>query len=45
MSWVAALPDDRRDELMRRVGAIVRADNTPTHLPVHFVLGIAQLAD
>jgi ubiquinone/menaquinone biosynthesis C-methylase UbiE len=43
MSWVAALPDDRRAEVMAQVRALVHADNTPAEMPVHFVLGLTAL--
>lgn len=44
MSWIAALPDDRREETLARAGAIVRAGTTPAELPVHAVIGLASLA-
>jgi len=40
MSWVAALPDDRRAEMLAQIGAIVSAGETPAELPVHVVIGL-----
>jgi SAM-dependent methyltransferase len=40
MSWVAALPDDRRAEMLAQVDAIVSAGETPAELPVHVVIGL-----
>jgi len=42
MSWVAALPDNRRAEMLAQVGAIVSAGETPAELPVHVVIGLAS---
>jgi SAM-dependent methyltransferase len=44
MSWVAAMPEDRRAETLARVGAIVRAGETPAELPVLVVIGLTGLA-
>jgi SAM-dependent methyltransferase len=44
MSWVAALPDDRRAEMLAQVGAIVSAGETPAELPVHVVVGLSTRA-
>lgn len=40
VSWVAALPDDRRTETLAQIGAIVGAGETPLEMPVHVVIGL-----
>jgi len=42
MSWIAALPEDRRTELLTRVGAAVGAGETPAELPVHATIGLTR---
>jgi hypothetical protein len=44
ISWVAALPDDRRAETLARIGAIIGAGEMPAELPVHVVIGLTSLA-
>jgi SAM-dependent methyltransferase len=44
MSWMAALPDDRRDETISRIGELVASGETPAELPVHVVVGFTSLA-
>lgn len=44
ISWVAALPQERREELTARVAAIVQAGATPAELPVRVTIGLASLA-
>jgi SAM-dependent methyltransferase len=44
ISWVAALPEDQRTEKLERVREIVDAGETPAELPVHFFLGLAEVA-
>ena len=44
MSWVAALPAERRTELRAQVDAILSAGETPEELPVHVSIGLAALA-
>ena len=41
VSWVAALPPDRRAEVRAQVDAIVSAGETPEELPVHVTVGLA----
>ncbi len=41
MSWVAALPDDRRDEMLAQIDALVKAGHTPAELSVHVTIGLA----
>jgi hypothetical protein len=43
-SWVAAMPAAERAEMLARARALMSAGHTPQELPVHFVIGIAQLA-
>ncbi len=43
MSWVAALPDDRRAETLARVHEIVMSGDTPPELGLHVVIGLACL--
>jgi SAM-dependent methyltransferase len=40
MSWVAAMPDERRAELIDTVTALVAAGETPTELKVSVVVGL-----
>ncbi len=44
MSWVAALPQVRRTDTLARLGAIIRASETPSELPVHVRVGLTALA-
>jgi SAM-dependent methyltransferase len=44
ISWMAALPEDERDETLAKIGAILRAGETPSELPVHVVIGLTSLA-
>jgi ubiquinone/menaquinone biosynthesis C-methylase UbiE len=43
VSWVAALPQDQRAELLENVEAILAAGETPAELPMHVLIGIATL--
>lgn len=40
ISWIAALPDDRRAELLDEVGAIVAAGETPPEMDVGVLIGV-----
>src|SRR5262249_5384924 len=40
LSWVAALPESRREETLARIGAIVSAGETPRELRLHAVGGL-----
>jgi SAM-dependent methyltransferase len=42
LSWVAALPDDQRAEMLARIDAIVMAGETPAELPVHVMIGLTS---
>jgi ubiquinone/menaquinone biosynthesis C-methylase UbiE len=44
ISWLAAMPEDRRQDTIAQMRAIVSAGETPAELPVHFVIGLAALA-
>ena len=44
VSWVAALPESRREETLARIGAIVNAGEMPAELPLHVVVGLVTLA-
>lgn len=44
MSWVAALDEDARDELLARAEALVRGGETPDELPIHFRIAISAPA-
>jgi SAM-dependent methyltransferase len=44
MSWIAALPDERRRELSERIGELLASGETPSELPVHYSIGLASLA-
>jgi SAM-dependent methyltransferase len=38
ISWMAALPEREREDALARVGALVRAGETPAQLPLHVVV-------
>jgi SAM-dependent methyltransferase len=44
VSWMAAMPERQRSDTIARVRALVEAGETPAQLPVHFVLGLTELA-
>jgi SAM-dependent methyltransferase len=44
MSWMAALPEDRRTETIGRLGELIAAGDTPAELPVHVIVGLTRLA-
>jgi SAM-dependent methyltransferase len=39
-SWIAAMPNGERTELLARVEATIRAGETPSELPFHVALGL-----
>jgi ubiquinone/menaquinone biosynthesis C-methylase UbiE len=43
MSWVAALPEAERAETLARVGAVIRASETPAVMPIHVTVGLTAL--
>jgi len=44
ISWLAAMPEDRLQDTIAQMRAIISAGDTPAELPVHFVIGLAALA-
>jgi SAM-dependent methyltransferase len=44
VSWVAALPQGQRAELLDKIEAILAAGETPAELPVHVLIGLATLS-
>ncbi len=44
ISWVAAMPDDQRAEILTQVAALVSAGETPAELSVHVFIGLTGLA-
>ena len=44
MSWMAALSEERRSDTLARLGAIIRAGETPSELPVHVRVGLTARA-
>ena len=43
MSWVAALDEESRREMLTRAAELVSAGETPDELPVHFRIALARL--
>ena len=43
ISWIAAMAQRERTEMLARVDALVRAGRTPEELPVHCSIGVARL--
>lgn len=43
-SWMAAMPEPERSQLLARIESLIAAGDTPEELPVHFVIGLARLA-
>lgn len=44
ISWVAALAEDQRAELIAQMREIIETGETPAELPMHFVIGLTSLA-
>jgi hypothetical protein len=44
MSWMAALPDDRRNAAIAQMRELIETGETPAELPVKVRLGLAGLA-
>lgn len=42
ISWVAALPEQRRAETLAQIAALIEAGDAPSELPVHVVVGLAS---
>lgn len=43
MSWVAALPERERERVISKAAALIDSGGTPPELPVHAVIGLAEL--
>ena len=43
MSWVAAMPDEQRNQLLERARELISAGTTPPELPVHVAIGLTSL--
>ncbi len=44
MSWIAAMDDEQRAEVLTRIAALVRDGDTPVRMRVHVTLGLASRA-
>ncbi len=44
MSWIAAMPDAERAEMVSRIRELVTSGQTPAVMPVHAVIGLARLS-
>ena len=44
ISWVAAMAEGQRAEMLTQVGEILEAGHSPAELPVHVVVGLTELA-
>ncbi len=44
MSWIAAMGDEQRSEVLARIDGLVRDGTTPAQMRVHVTLGLASLA-
>lgn len=44
VSWIAALSEKQRTEMLIEIGAIIAAGETPAELPVHVRIGLTALA-
>jgi hypothetical protein len=44
ISWIAAMPEEQRAEMIARAGALVDAGTTPSELPVHVLVRLTTLA-
>lgn len=43
VSWFAAMPDDRRTEVLAEIEALIRDGDTPTEMQVHVAIGLTTL--
>lgn len=43
MSWVAAMPDDQREETLAEITALVDGGETPDEIDVHVLIGLTTL--
>jgi SAM-dependent methyltransferase len=44
ISWIAALPHEEQEASIGRIRALVTDGETPSEMPVHFVIGLTSLA-
>jgi SAM-dependent methyltransferase len=44
ISWIAALPEQERVEMLARAAELLDADDIPEQMPVQVIIGLAQLA-
>lgn len=44
VSWIAALPEERRAETLARLASLVSEGEAPAEVPVHVTIGLASLA-
>lgn len=44
VSWIAALSEDDRADMLAQIGAIIDAGETPAELPIHVRIGLTSLA-
>src|SRR2546423_1475345 len=44
ISWIAAMPHEQREASIGRIRALVTHGETPSEMPVHFVIGLTSLA-
>jgi SAM-dependent methyltransferase len=43
VSWIAAMPDGERAEILAQLAALIADGETPAELPVHVVIGVTEL--
>ena len=44
ISWIAAMPHEEQEASIGRIRALVTHGETPSEMPVHFVIGLTSLA-
>jgi SAM-dependent methyltransferase len=44
ISWIAAMPEEQRAEMLAEAQALIGAGHTPEELPVNFTIGVVALA-
>jgi hypothetical protein len=42
-SWIAALPDGRRDDVKARIRELLAGDAVPAEMPFHYSVGLASI--
>jgi SAM-dependent methyltransferase len=45
VSWIAALPDEQRTEMLAQLAALISQGETPAELPLHVVIAVSALGD